>query len=111
MVVRSGVTRAASVRVRGPQRREGSDQMSDTMALIIAERRYLAEDAAELIEIDYDDIADPVMDYDTALAGDGNDVHPNRPGNVVMQMAVPLADDGRAAVEGAAHVVSQTFVQ
>jgi len=85
--------------------------VGDPMALIIAESRYLAEDAAELIEIDYDDIADPVMDYDTALAGDGNDVHPNRPGNVVMQMAVPLADDGRAAVEGAAHVVSQTFVQ
>ena len=52
------------------------------------------------------------MDYDAALAGDGNDVHPNRPGNVVMQMAVPMADEGQAPwSSGAAHVVSQSFVQ
>ena len=60
--------------------------VGDPIVLIIARSRYLAEDAAELVEIDYDDIADPIIDYDAALAGDGNDVHPNRPGNVVMQM-------------------------
>ncbi len=85
--------------------------VGDPVALIIARNRYLAEDAAELIEIDYDDALDPVLDYETALAGDGNDVHPNRPGNVVMQMAVPMSDDGRAVLESAAHVVSQSFVQ
>ncbi len=85
--------------------------VGDPIALIIAESRYLAEDAAELIEIDYDDIADPILDYDTALAGDGNDVHPDRPGNVVMQMSVPMPDEARAAVESAPHVVSQSFVQ
>jgi carbon-monoxide dehydrogenase large subunit len=85
--------------------------VGDPIALVIAESRYLAEDAAELIEIDYDDIVDPILDYDTALAGDGNDVHPNRPGNVVMQLAVPMTEEARAAVESAAHVVSQSFVQ
>jgi len=85
--------------------------VGDPIVLIIARSRYLAEDAAEVVEIDYLDIVAPVMDYDTALAGDGNDVHPNRPGNVIMQMAVPMSDDGRAALEGAAHVVSQSFVQ
>ncbi len=38
-------------------------------------------------------------------------MHPNRPGNVVMQMAVPMAEEARAAVESAPHVVSQSFVQ
>ncbi|MDQ1432345.1 MAG: aerobic carbon-monoxide dehydrogenase large subunit, partial [Actinomycetota bacterium] len=85
--------------------------VGDPIVLIIATSRYLAEDAAELVEIDYYDMADPIMDYDTALAGDGNSVHPDRPGNVVMQMAVPMPDEGRAVVDGAAHVVSQTFVQ
>jgi carbon-monoxide dehydrogenase large subunit len=85
--------------------------VGDPIVLIIARSRYLAEDAAELVEIDYDDMVDPIMDYDTALAGDGNDVHPNRPGNVVMQMAVPMADEGRAALESAPHVISQSFVQ
>jgi carbon-monoxide dehydrogenase large subunit len=85
--------------------------VGDPIVLIIARNRYLAEDAAELVVIDYDDIVEPIMGYDAALAGDGNDVHPNRPGNVVMKMTVPMADEGRAAVEGAAHVVSQSFVQ
>jgi len=85
--------------------------VGDPIALVIAESRYLAEDAAELIEIVYDYIVDPILDYDTALAGDGNDVHPNRPGNVVMQLAVPMTEEARAAVESAAHVVSQSFVQ
>ena len=53
--------------------------VGDPIALIIARSRYLAEDAAELVEIDYDDIAEPIIDYDTALAGDGTTVHPNRP--------------------------------
>ncbi len=85
--------------------------VGDPIVLIVAENRYLAEDAAELVEIDYSDAVDPIMDYDAALAGDGNDVHPNRPGNVLMQMAVPMGDDGRAALESAPHVISQTFVQ
>ena len=84
--------------------------VGDPIVLIIARSRYLAEDAAELVEIEYDDVSEPILDYDTALAGDGNDVHPNRPGNVVMQMAVPMSDDGRAAVESA-RVVTQSFVQ
>ena len=41
--------------------------VGDPIVLIIAHSRYLAEDAAELIEIDYDDIVDPVMSYDRAL--------------------------------------------
>ena len=85
--------------------------VGDPIVLIIARSRYLAEDAAELVEIDYDDIIDPIMDYDAALAGDGNNVHATRPGNVVSQMAVPMADEGRAAIESATHVVTQSFVQ
>src|SRR3954467_805314 len=59
--------------------------VGDPVVLIIARSRYLAEDAAELVEIDYETL-DPIMDYDTALAGDDNNVHPDRPGNVVMHM-------------------------
>jgi CO/xanthine dehydrogenase Mo-binding subunit len=37
---------------------------------------YLAEDAAELVEVDYECL-DPVIDYQTAAAS-GEKVHPDR---------------------------------
>ena len=51
--------------------------VGDPVALIVAESRYVAEDAAELVEIDYEPLP-PILTYDAALAGDDL-VHPNRP--------------------------------
>jgi carbon-monoxide dehydrogenase large subunit len=83
--------------------------VGDPYALVIAESRYLAEDAAELIEIDYEPL-EPILDYDTALTGEQL-VHPNRPGNMLMEMAVPLSEEGQAALDDAAHTVTESFVQ
>ncbi len=83
--------------------------VGDPVALIVAESRYLAEDAAELVEIDYEP-RQPILTYDAALAGDDL-IHPNRPNNVLMEMAVPLSDEGREALDSATHKVSESFVQ
>lgn len=83
--------------------------VGDPVALIVAESRYLAEDAAELVEIDYEP-RQPILTYDAALAGDDL-IHPNRPNNVLMEMAVPLSDEGRDALDRATHKVSESFVQ
>jgi carbon-monoxide dehydrogenase large subunit len=83
--------------------------VGDPVALVVAESRYLAEDAAELIEIDYEPLT-PILTYDAALAGDDL-IHPNRPNNVLMEMTVPISDEGRDALESATHKVSDSFVQ
>ena len=36
--------------------------VGDPVALVVADSRYLAEDAAELVEVDYDPLT-PVVDY------------------------------------------------
>jgi CO/xanthine dehydrogenase Mo-binding subunit len=40
--------------------------VGDLVAMVVAETRYQAEDACELIEVDYDPLP-PVVDYETAL--------------------------------------------
>ena len=48
--------------------------VGDPVAVVIAETRYLAEDACELIEVDYEP-SRPVVDYATAAADTENIVH------------------------------------
>ncbi len=83
--------------------------VGDPVALVIAENRYLAEDASELVEIDYEPLP-AVVDYAHAETADAL-VHPGYPGNVAGKLAgAPAAtlDDTFAA---AAHVVSETIYQ
>ncbi|MDF1605824.1 xanthine dehydrogenase family protein molybdopterin-binding subunit [Nocardioides sp. YIM 152315] len=54
--------------------------VGEAVALIVADTRYLAEDAAELISIDYD-ILDPVVDLGEASSTSAA-VHDDVPGNV-----------------------------
>ena len=84
--------------------------VGDPIVLIVAESRYVAEDAAELVEIDYEPLP-PIVGIEAALENPDQLVHPNRPSNVAMQMAVPLAPEAEAAQESAAHVVTGTFFQ
>ena len=43
--------------------------VGDPVALVVAESRYLAEDAAELVDVDYEPLP-PVVDYTTAEHAD-----------------------------------------
>src|ERR1700733_6900520 len=52
----------------------------DPVALVVADSRYLAEDAAELVEVDYQPLP-AVADYATAGTSEGL-VHEGYPGNV-----------------------------
>jgi carbon-monoxide dehydrogenase large subunit len=83
--------------------------VGDPIALVVARDRYLAEDAAELVEVDYEALA-PVVDYESAAAG-AELVHHDRPANVAMIMGGPVAPELQAAFDGAAHVVTETFRQ
>jgi aerobic carbon-monoxide dehydrogenase large subunit len=82
--------------------------VGEPIALVVADSRYLAEDACDLIEVDYD-LRTPIVDYETA-AGATELVHPEWGSNVASHMEVPAPGiDGVFA--GAAHVVTETFHQ
>jgi len=83
--------------------------VGDPIALIIATDRYAAEDAGDLVDIDYEPLP-AVVDYETALDG-GERVHPDREGNVASQMEVPVDPGLQEIFDNAAHVVTETFRQ
>jgi aerobic carbon-monoxide dehydrogenase large subunit len=81
----------------------------DPVALVVAEDRYLAEDAADLVEVDYDPLP-PVVDY--AQAQDrGEAVHAHRPDNLAGRVDGRTRADLEPVYAGAAHVVEHEYRQ
>ncbi len=80
--------------------------VGEPVAVIVAEDRYLAEDAADAAVVDYD----PCVSYGTvarALEG-GEDIHEVAPGNVAAHVIQNLGDVD-AALRAADHVISERF--
>jgi aerobic carbon-monoxide dehydrogenase large subunit len=82
----------------------------EPVALVIAESRYIAEDACELIDLDVEP-SDAVIGAAAAIADGAPIVHPSLGTNVAG--AIPAADDPEldAIFASAAHVVTETFEQ
>jgi carbon-monoxide dehydrogenase large subunit len=83
--------------------------VGDPVALVIAESRYVAEDAAELVVADYEPLP-PVVDAETAAAA-AEVVHPELGSNVALHVESPPDAELDAAFASAAHVVTETLVQ
>jgi carbon-monoxide dehydrogenase large subunit len=81
----------------------------DPVALVVADDRYVAEDAVDLVDIDYDPLP-PVVDY-VAARGSEPLVHDAYPGNVAGAMGRPASEALAAAIEAAAHAVHITIHQ
>jgi carbon-monoxide dehydrogenase large subunit len=83
--------------------------VGDPVALVVARDRYIAEDAAELVVVDYDPLP-PVVDY--LLAQDSDQlVHPAFPRNVLGTMSgLPLAELA-PVFDAAPLVVHETLYQ
>src|SRR5262247_3531074 len=64
--------------------------VGDPVALVIAENRYVAEDAADLVEIDFDALP-AVVDYVAAESAEGL-VHESHGSNLIGEMAMPKRD-------------------
>ena len=82
--------------------------VGDPVALVVAEDRYLAEDALELIDIDYEPLA-PVVDYEQA-ADNPHLVHPELGTNLGASGSGPAPELARV-LESAHLVVTETFHQ
>ncbi len=83
--------------------------VGDPVALVLADSRYLAEDGADLVEVDYE-VLEAVLDYAAAEASAAL-VHESHGSNLIGEMAgmptAALAD----VFASAAHVVSATIHQ
>jgi carbon-monoxide dehydrogenase large subunit len=82
--------------------------VGDPVAMVIAESRAIAEDAAALVELEIAE-EDPVVTIADAQAGPP--VHPGTESNVAQEMgAAAIPEPVQAALDGAAHVVTQKIV-
>jgi aerobic carbon-monoxide dehydrogenase large subunit len=76
--------------------------VGEAVAFVVAESRYLAEDAADLVEVDYEPLPAVVTPEVSVLAA--NLVHADVPGNVAADMTQIIGDPDQA-LAGAAHVL------
>ncbi|MEU6352939.1 xanthine dehydrogenase family protein molybdopterin-binding subunit [Streptomyces sp. NPDC047072] len=83
--------------------------VGDPVAMVVADDRYLAEDAAELVVVEYEELP-PVADYATALESPES-VHACHPGNLVGELAGRPMADLEPVFARAPHVVSVTVHQ
>jgi carbon-monoxide dehydrogenase large subunit len=84
--------------------------VGDPVALIVATSRYLAEDAAELIDVRYE-TSKPVVNMEEAATAVATPVHPGLDSNVVATSEVPIDDELRQIFETAPHVITETIRQ
>jgi aerobic carbon-monoxide dehydrogenase large subunit len=83
--------------------------VGDPVAIVVADSRYIAEDACERIEVDYDPLP-AIATYDQALANDAPLVFDSLGTNVVYEAECSYGDVETAFAQ-ADHVVRETFVQ
>ena len=83
--------------------------VGETVALVIADDRYLAEDAAALVEVDYE-IVPAAADCRAAARPDAPPVRRELKSNVITSYKVTFGD-AEAAFANAAHVFHEDFWQ
>ncbi|MBL8377251.1 MAG: xanthine dehydrogenase family protein molybdopterin-binding subunit [Burkholderiales bacterium] len=78
--------------------------VGEAIAIVVAESRAAAQDAAALVEIAYEDLP-PVVAAQAALAADAPRLHAAAPGNLAFEIDVGAPDAAAAALAGAHKVV------
>ncbi|HYH40066.1 MAG TPA: xanthine dehydrogenase family protein molybdopterin-binding subunit [Azospirillum sp.] len=92
-----------------PIARDKARYVGDIVAVVIAETREQAKDAAELVEVDYEDLP-AVVSLRQAVDGNAALVHDEVPGNVCYDWHLGDAAAVDAAFAGAAHVTKLDLV-
>ena len=77
--------------------------VGEPVAMVVAESALVAQDAAELIEVEYEDLP-VVIDPEEALAAGAPQLHENVPGNMPFEFEAGDAAATEAAFQKAAHV-------
>jgi carbon-monoxide dehydrogenase large subunit len=92
-------------RTQLPLAREEVRYVGELVAFVIADDRYVAEDAAELIDVRYEPLP-AVTELEPAVAGGSPLVHADVPGNRAAHLVQRVGDPDRAFA-GAAHVLRE----
>ena len=79
------------------------------VAAVVAESKYAAEDALELIEVDYEPL-DVLVEVEDAVADGAIQLHENAPGNIVMDWSCGDAEATDKALAEAEVVVKERLV-
>jgi len=79
------------------------------VAVVVAENRYAAEDALELIDVDYEPL-ETVVDAEAATKEGAPQLHENAPGNIAMDWSVGEQDATDGALRKADVVVRERLV-
>src|SRR6195952_2681134 len=87
-------------RTQYPLARDEVNYVGEAVAMVVAENRYLAEDAVERIAVSYE-VLPPVVGIAAARAADRL-VHPDVPGNVAAHL-IQQVGDAEAAIAAAPH--------
>ena len=77
--------------------------VGEPIVLVIAQTRYLAEDALEEISVEYENL-DPVTDLERALRDNGAFVHPDVGSNIAAHVRQAKGDYARAASRAGAVI-------
>ena len=91
----------------GPLAKDEVAHVGVGVAMVIAETRYQAEDAAFMVDVDYDALP-AVADWRKALSSDAPKAHSDQPGNLVSTLAVGFGDIA-GTFGKAAHVFKETI--
>ncbi|TMA27014.1 MAG: xanthine dehydrogenase family protein molybdopterin-binding subunit [Deltaproteobacteria bacterium] len=83
--------------------------MGDAVAVVIAESPYIAKDAAELVDVDYQ-VLQAIADTEKSLLPAAAQVHDQAPGNVCFNWSIGDKAKTEAAFKSAAKVVKQRIV-
>jgi carbon-monoxide dehydrogenase large subunit len=83
--------------------------VGDAVAVVIADSPYLAKDAAEAVDVDYEELP-AVANAVKALESGAPQLHDNAPGNLCFHWSLGDQAATDAAVAGAARVVKQRVV-
>lgn len=81
----------------------------DAVAVVIAETREAAKDAAELVDVDYEEL-DAVTDGTKALADGAPQIHDDVPNNLCFDWEIGDKAATDAAMASAAHITTLEFV-
>jgi carbon-monoxide dehydrogenase large subunit len=105
--VRLGPRPSVVACLQPPLARDTVRYVGEPVAFVVAESRYLAEDALDVIEVDYDPLP-AIADAWRALARDAPRLHEAIGSNVVDTIETRRGDAARA-LTGAAHRVTDRF--
>jgi carbon-monoxide dehydrogenase large subunit len=83
--------------------------IGEAVAMVIAERAMIAQDAAEFVTVDYEELT-PVVDARDALKPGATLLWPEAPGNLAVDWAGPAADPAANAAEVERIFASATHI-